>query len=74
MSKSLRLLLFLAALSCAGRTEAQAPPATPALPPLPYGAPIGLDDAKKAAAAAVEEVKKIGAPPNAIAIVDHGGS
>ena len=73
MSKSLRLLLLLAALSCAGRTEAQAPPATPAPPALPYGAPIGLDDAKKAAAAAVEEVKKIGAPPNAIAIVDHGG-
>jgi len=73
MSKKLRLLLLLAALSCASRAEAQAPPATPASPPLPYGAPIGLDDAKKAVAAAVEEVKKIGAPPNAIAIVDHGG-
>jgi glc operon protein GlcG len=45
----------------------------PGPPPLPYGAPIGLDDAKKAAVAAVEEVKKIGAAPNAIAIVDHGG-
>jgi glc operon protein GlcG len=73
VSKTLRLLLLLAALSCAGRAEAQVPPATPAPPPLPYGAPIGLDDAKKAAAAAVEEVKKIGAAPNAIAIVDHGG-
>jgi len=72
VSKTLRLLLLLAALSCAGRAEAQAPPATPAPPPLPYGAPIGLDDAKKAAAAAIEEVKKLGAP-NAIAIVDHGG-
>lgn len=73
MSKKLRLLLLLTTLSCAGQAEAQAPPATPAPPPLSYGAPIGLDEAKKAAAAAVEEVKKIGAPPNAIAIVDHGG-
>jgi glc operon protein GlcG len=73
MPKMLRLLLVVAALSCAAGAEAQAPPATPAPPPLPYGAPIGLDDAKKAAAAAVEEVKKIGAAPNAIAIVDHGG-
>jgi glc operon protein GlcG len=75
MSKTLRLLLVLVALSWAGPAGAQAPPPppTPAAPPLPYGAPIGLDDAKKAAAAAVEEVKKIGAAPNAIAIVDHGG-
>ena len=73
MSKKLRLLVILAALLSATRAGAQAPPATPAPPPLPYGAPIGLDDAKKAAAAAVEEVKKIGAAPNAIAIVDHGG-
>jgi glc operon protein GlcG len=73
MSRTLSLLLVLAALSCAGPVAAQDPPPTPAPPPLPYGAPIGLDDAKKAAAAAVEEVKKIGAAPNAIAIVDHGG-
>jgi len=75
MSKKLRLLLLLvlAAMSCAAQAGDQAPPATPAPPPLPYGAPIGLEDAKKAAAAAVEEVKKIGAAPNAIAIVDHGG-
>ena len=71
MSKKLSALLVLAALCCAAQAEAQAPPPTPAQPP--YGAPISLDDAKKAAAAAVEEVKKIGAAPNAIAIVDHGG-
>ena len=73
MSKKLRLLVILVALLSATGAGAQAPPATPAPPPLPYGAPIGLDDAKKAAAASVEEVKKIGAAPNAIAIVDHGG-
>jgi uncharacterized protein GlcG (DUF336 family) len=73
MSKKLRPLLVLVALSCAGQAGAQAPPPTPPPPPLPYGAPIGVDDAKKAATAAVEEVKKIGAAPNAIAIVDHGG-
>jgi uncharacterized protein GlcG (DUF336 family) len=73
MSKKLRLLAILAVLSSVSQAGAQAPPATPAPPPLPYGAPIGVDDAKKAAAAAVEEVKKIGAAPNAIAIVDHGG-
>ncbi|HJY48416.1 MAG TPA: heme-binding protein, partial [Stellaceae bacterium] len=73
MSKKLSLLLVLVALSWAGPAGAQAPPPTSAPPPLPYGAPIGVDDAKKAAAAAVEEVKKIGAAPNAIAVVDHGG-
>jgi uncharacterized protein GlcG (DUF336 family) len=39
----------------------------------PYGMPIGLDDAKKAAAAAEAEVAKAGSPPDAIAIVDPGG-
>jgi uncharacterized protein GlcG (DUF336 family) len=73
MSKKLRLLAILAVLSSVSQAGAQAPPATSAPPPLPYGAPIGVDDAKKAAAAAVEEVKKIGAAPYAIAIVDHGG-
>ncbi len=67
------LLAILAVLSCVTQARAQAPPPTPAPPPLPYGAPISLDGAKKAAAAAVEEVKKIGAAPDAIAIVDHGG-
>lgn len=39
----------------------------------PYGMPIGLDDAKKAAAAAETEVGKAGSPPDDIAIVDPGG-
>ncbi|MGC2199634.1 MAG: heme-binding protein [Stellaceae bacterium] len=65
-------LLLATALLYAGPAVAQAPPpATP--PPLPYGAPIGLSDAKKAAAAAVAEVAKVGSAPDAIAIVDPGG-
>ena len=72
MSKKLRLLFVLAALSWAGAAAAQAPTLAPPPPP-PYGAPINLDDAKKAAAAAVAEVPKIGSAPDAIAIVDHGG-
>jgi glc operon protein GlcG len=71
MSKKLPVLLMLAALSWAGEAAAQAPSPTP--PPPPYGAPISLEDAKKAAAAAVAEVPKIGSAPDAIAIVDHGG-
>lgn len=43
-----------------------------ALPP-PYGAPIGVADAKRAVAAAIAEVAKVGSAPDAIAIVDHGG-
>jgi hypothetical protein len=54
---------------CAGAFSlCTAPP-----PTTPYGAPIGIEDAKKAAAAAVAEVAKAGSPPDAIAIVDHGG-
>jgi uncharacterized protein GlcG (DUF336 family) len=75
MSRKLGRLVVLLGLSWAGAAAAQAPPpAAPAAPPTtPYGAPIGLDDAKKAAAAAVAEVAKVGSPPDAIAIVDHGG-
>jgi glc operon protein GlcG len=73
MSKWFGLLLALGALSWAGGAAAQAP--SPAAPPptTPYGAPISLEDAQKAAAAAVAEVAKVGSPPDAIAIVDHGG-
>ena len=73
MSKNLGSLIVVAALSWAAAAAAQAP--SPAAPPptTPYGAPIGLEDAKKAAAAAVAEVAKVGSPPDAIAIVDHGG-
>jgi len=75
MSKSIVLLSLLAALSLGGEASAQAPqPAAPSTaPPPPYGAPIGVADAKKAAAAAIAEVAKVGSAPDAIAVVDHGG-
>jgi glc operon protein GlcG len=54
--------------------QAQNPaPATPPAPPLPYGAPIAIEAAKKAAAAALAEAKK----NNwfmAIAVVDISGT
>src|SRR6516225_6191470 len=73
MLKKLAFPFLLAAQLWAGAAAAQAP--SPAAPPptTPYGAPIGVEDAKKAAAAAVAEVAKVGSPPDAIAIVDHGG-
>jgi glc operon protein GlcG len=75
MSKSIVLLSLLAALSFGGEARAQAPPpaAPPSTAPPPYGAPIGVADAKKAAAAAIAEVAKVGSAPDAIAVVDHGG-
>src|SRR5258707_1721736 len=75
MSKSIVLLSLLAALSFGGEARAQAPPpaAPSTAPPPPYGAPIGVTDAKKAAAAAIAEVAKVGSAPDAIAVVDHGG-
>jgi len=66
--KKIVLLFALAAFGYRSEACAQAP-----APPPPYGAPIGLADAKKAAEAAVAEVAKVGSPPDAIAIVDHGG-
>jgi glc operon protein GlcG len=72
-------LARIAALTLAGvfamTTHAQnpAPAATPAAPPLPYGAPIAVEVAKKAAAAALAEAKK----NNwfmAIAVVDPSGT
>jgi glc operon protein GlcG len=39
----------------------------------PYGMPLGLDDAKKAVAAAEAEAKQITPTPYVIAIVDPGG-
>jgi glc operon protein GlcG len=68
LSKKIALLFVAAGLTFAGEVQAQAP-----APPPPYGAPISLEDAKKAAAAAHAEVAKAGSPPDAIAIVDHGG-
>ena len=68
----------LAAVALAGvfalTAHAQNPPgAAPSAPPLPYGAPISIDAAKKAAAAALAEAKK----NNwfmAIAVVDPSGA
>jgi glc operon protein GlcG len=71
MSKKIVSLFVLAALGYHGEARAQAP--TPAPPPSPYGAPINLSDAKKAATSAIAEVAKVGSAPDAIAIVDHGG-
>jgi uncharacterized protein GlcG (DUF336 family) len=71
MSNKIVLLFVTAALACGGGARAQAP--SPAPSPPPYGAPINLADAKKAADAAVAEVAKAGSAPDAIAIVDHGG-
>src|SRR6516164_2034035 len=72
MSNKRCVLLVLAAQLWAGAAAAQAPSLAPP-PTTPYGAPIGIEDAKKVAAAAVAEVAKAGSPPDAIAIVDHGG-
>jgi len=73
MSKRLFPLFAAIALMFAGTARAQAPSPSPAPAPPPYGAPISVDDAKKAAAAAVAEVAKVGSAPDAIAIVDPGG-
>jgi len=73
MSNKLGVLLVLAAQLWAGAASAHAPAPSAPPPTTPYGAPIGIEDAKKAAAAAVAEVAKAGSPPDAIAIVDHGG-
>jgi glc operon protein GlcG len=71
-------LASIAALALAGvlamTTHAQNPaPGAAAAPPLPYGAPIAVEVAKKAAAAALAEAKK----NNwfmAIAVVDPSGT
>jgi glc operon protein GlcG len=68
MPKKIVPLVVVAGLIFPGGAQAQAP-----APPPPYGAPINLADAKKAADAAVAEVAKVGSAPDAIAIVDHGG-
>ena len=69
--KSVREFLFLVAfLVFASSALAQAPLAAP--PPTLYGMPIGLDTAKKAAAAAVAEARKNNWTM-AVAIVDTAG-
>ena len=67
------LVASSAALGSAGTALAQAPAASPP-PPMPYGPPITLEMAKKAAAAAEAEAKKVSYAPDAIAIVDPGGA
>ncbi|MGK2872222.1 MAG: GlcG/HbpS family heme-binding protein [Alphaproteobacteria bacterium] len=52
--------------------SAQAPDAPPPMPPLPYGAGISMEAAKKALAAAEAEARKNNWPV-AIAIVDSSG-
>ena len=52
--------------------QAQAPAQQPAPPPA-YGESIGVEMAKKIAAAALAEVPKIGSWPDCVAIVDPGG-
>lgn len=64
MPRTIMLLFVLAAL--AGSTGARAQAV------MPYGMPLGLDDAKKAAAAAEAEAKNI-TLPYVIAIVDPSG-
>jgi uncharacterized protein GlcG (DUF336 family) len=65
--------VFLTSSAIVGNEALAQAPSPPPAPPPPYGAPINLADAKKAADAAVAEVAKVGSAPDAIAIVDHGG-
>ncbi len=71
------LAIAMSTVLLVGPAYAQAPaaqpPAAPAAAPPQYGAPIGLEDARKAAAAAIAEVGKIGANPMAVAVVDPAG-
>jgi glc operon protein GlcG len=66
-------LLGAAVMVIASAAQAQAPPAAPPPPPAQYGPTIGIEDAKKAAAAAIAEVGKAGSSPDAVAIVDAAG-
>jgi uncharacterized protein GlcG (DUF336 family) len=66
MSKKLILALLFAALGLTGTARAQTPP--------PYGPPIGLAAAQRAAAAAIAAVEKNNFVPYSIAIVDSGGN
>ena len=65
--------VLLAGSAYAQAPAAQPPAAAAAAPPPQYGAPISLEDARKATAAAIAEVGKIGANPMAIAVVDQAG-
>jgi glc operon protein GlcG len=64
-------LLGAAVMVITSIAHAQTPPTAP--PPTQYGPAIGIEDAKKAAAAAIAEVGKAGSAPDAVAIVDPAG-
>jgi glc operon protein GlcG len=64
---------FLCAALIATGAQAQSPPASPAPPPAPpLGAPITLDQAKKVAAAAAAESKKIGLSSVLVVVETNG--
>lgn len=67
---SIAAIVVLAAVYVSGQTPAA--PATPP-PPLPYGASISLESAKKAAAGALAEARKNNWTM-AVAVVDTGGN
>jgi glc operon protein GlcG len=58
--RSLKLLVAFVSLLCwiTASGQAPAPPTSAPTPPLPYGPPIGVESAKKAAAAALAEARK----------------
>jgi uncharacterized protein GlcG (DUF336 family) len=62
----------IAAAHPAGAQQQAAPPPAAAASPVPYGAPIGLEAARRAMAAAEEEATRNGWGV-AIAVVDSGG-
>src|SRR5262249_31653309 len=66
--KVVALIIGVSVVLAASAASAQAP-----APPPPYGAPISLDQAKKAMAAAEAEARKNNWPV-AIVIVDSGGN
>jgi glc operon protein GlcG len=68
MSKKLILAFLLGVWGLAGTARAQMPP----LPP--YGPPIGLAAAQRAAAAAIATAEKNKFVPYSVAIVDSGGN
>jgi glc operon protein GlcG len=68
MSKKLILAFLLGVWGLAGTARAQMPP----LPP--YGPPIGLAAAQRAAAAAIATAEKNKFVPYSVAVVDSGGN
>ena len=66
------IILLCGLATGTAQTQGQ-PPAAPAQPPLSYGAPVSLENAKKAAAPAIAEAEK-NHWTMAVAIVDTGGN